>query len=89
MLDFNLQRSIADMVDTATQDGVDVLRNGIPTDIFISAWEDEYGEDFPEFVRDEIEREFKDGLPVNTAAIYYQNLHYMWVERMEEEGITL
>ena len=89
MLEFNLQRSIADMVDTAKQDGVDVLRNGIPTNIFISAWEDEYGEDFPEFVRDEIEREFTDGLPVNIAGIYYQNLHYMWVERMEEEGITL
>lgn len=89
MLEFNLQRSIADMADMAKEDGVDVLRNGISTNIFISYWEYKYNENFPEFVRDEIEREFTDGLPVNVAGVYYQNLHEMWVDKKKEEGITL
>jgi hypothetical protein len=65
---------ISRMVEIATEDGVDVLRMGIPTDIFIAEWVNEYGMDMPEGFVEEIEREFTKGIPVNVAAQYWLSL---------------
>jgi hypothetical protein len=47
---------------------------GIPTDIFIAEWVNEYGMDMPEGFVEEIEREFTKGIPVNVAAQYWLSL---------------
>lgn len=62
------------MIEIATQDGVDVLRNGIPHDIFISEWQNEYGVDLPVVFIEEIEREFPKGLTPTIAAQYWTQL---------------
>ena len=62
---------ITRMVEIATADGVDVLRMGIPTDIFIAEWQNEYGMDMPYEFIEEIEREFTKGLPVTIASQYW------------------
>lgn len=62
------------MIEIAKQDGVDVLRNGIPHDIFISEWQNEYGIDLPVVFIEEIEREFPKGLTPTIAAQYWTQL---------------
>jgi hypothetical protein len=62
------------MIEIATQDGVDVLRYGIPHDIFISEWQNEYGIDLPVVFIEEIEREFPKGLVPSIAAQYWIQL---------------
>jgi hypothetical protein len=65
---------ITRMVEIAKQDGVDVLRYGIPTDIFVAEWENEYGMELPYEYLEEIEREFPLGLLVTIAAQYWASL---------------
>jgi hypothetical protein len=83
---YNGQNTITRMIEIATQDGVDVLRYGIPTDIFIAEWQNEYGMDFPYEVQVEIEREFTKGLPVHTATQYWINLNDWFINFTNEYG---
>jgi hypothetical protein len=62
------------MVEIATNYGEDVLTYGIPTDIFIAEWVNEYGMDMPEGFVEEIEREYKNGLSLSVAADYWSSL---------------
>jgi hypothetical protein len=78
------QNVINRMVEIATQDGVDVLRMGIPTDIFIAEWVNEYGMDMPEGFVEEIEREFKNGMPVTIAAQYWISLDSWFTDFVKE-----
>lgn len=74
---------ITRMIDIATQDGVDVLRMGIPKDIFIAEWENEYGMTMPEGFVEEIEREFPKGLTPTVAAQYWISLNSWFVDNEE------
>jgi len=67
-------KSIMRMIQIATEDGVDVLRHGIPTGIFVAEWENEYGMDFPYEYHEEILREFGKGIPVSIATQYWISL---------------
>ena len=78
------QNVINRMVEIATQDGVDVLRMGIPTDIFIAEWVNEYGMDMPEGFVEEIEREFTKGMPVTIAAQYWISLDSWFTDFAKE-----
>jgi hypothetical protein len=75
---------ITRMVEIATQDGVDVLRMGIPTDIFIAEWENQYGMTMPEGFIEEIEREFKGGLIPTIAAQYWIQLDSWFIDNTNE-----
>lgn len=75
---------ITRMIDIATQDGVDVLRMGIPKDIFIAEWENEYGMTMPEGFVEEIEREFPKGLTPTIAAQYWISLNSWFVDNEEQ-----
>jgi hypothetical protein len=75
---------ITRMVEIATQDGVDVLRMGIPTDIFIAEWENQYGMTMPEGFVEEIEREFKGGLKPTIAAQYWIQLDSWFIDNTNE-----
>lgn len=74
---------ITRMIDIATQDGVDVLRMGIPKDIFIAEWENEYGMTMPEGFVEEIEREFPKGLTPTVAAQYWISLNSWFMDNEE------
>ena len=78
------QNVINRMVEIATQDGVDVLRMGIPTNIFIAEWVNEYGMDMPEGFVEEIEREFTKGMPVTIAAQYWISLDSWFTDFAKE-----
>ena len=75
---------ITRMIEIATQDGVDVLRMGIPTDIFIAEWENEYGMTMPEGFVEEIEREYSTGLIPTIAAQYWIQLDSWFMDNNEE-----
>jgi len=75
---------ITRMVEIATQDGVDVLRHGIPTDIFIAEWENQYGMTMPEGFVEEIEREYKGGLVPTIAAQYWIQLDSWFMDNNNE-----
>jgi hypothetical protein len=75
---------ITRMVEIATADGVDVLRMGIPTDIFIAEWQNEYGIDMPYEFIEEIEREFTKGLPVTIASQYWVSLNSWFTDYAKE-----
>ena len=75
---------ITRMIEIATQDGVDVLRIGIPTDIFIAEWENEYGMTMPEGFVEEIEREYSTGLIPTIAAQYWIQLDSWFMDNNEE-----
>lgn len=74
---------ITRMIDIATQDGVDVLRMGIPKDTFIAEWENEYGMTMPEGFVEEIEREFPKGLTPTVAAQYWISLNSWFMDNEE------
>jgi len=76
---------ITRMIEIATQDGVDVLRMGIPKDIFIAEWENEYGMTMPEGFVEEIEREFSKGLTPTIAAQYWIQLNGWFMDNNEEK----
>jgi len=75
---------ITRMVEIATADGVDVLRMGIPTDIFIAEWINEYGIELPYVFLEEIEREFPKGLPVTIASQYWISLDGWFTDYTKE-----
>jgi hypothetical protein len=72
------------MIEFSKKDGRDVLREGIAVDMFVSGWESEYGMDFPEFYLEEIEREYKTGLPVSVAAQYWVSLDSWFTDFVKE-----
>jgi hypothetical protein len=74
---------ISRMIKIAAEDGVDVLRIGIPTDIFIAEWENHYGITMPEGFIEELEREYKRGVPVNVAIEYWASLNSWFVDNNE------
>jgi hypothetical protein len=75
---------ITRMTEIATQDGVDVLRIGIPHSIFIAEWENQYGMDLPLVFIEEIEREFPKGLVPTVAAQYWIQLDSWFMDNNEE-----
>jgi hypothetical protein len=74
---------ISRMVEIAKEDGVDVLRIGIPKDIFIAEWENQYGMTMPEGFIEEIEREFPTGLLPTIAAQYWVQLNEWFKDNNE------
>jgi hypothetical protein len=76
---------ITRMIEIATEDGVDVLRMGIPVNIFVGEWEDQYGMDVPWFALEEMEREFKDGMRPDIAMVYWTQLDD-WFQGQEIDG---
>lgn len=74
---------ITRMIELAKEDGVDVLRMGIPIDIFVSEWESQYGMNFPVILLEEIEREFETGIPVQISFTYWKNLDN-WFMSLED-----
>lgn len=77
---------ITRMVEIAREDGVDVLRYGIPAGIFIAEWENQYGMDFPYEYQEEIEREFPKGIPVSIAAQYWISLDGWFIDFTNDYG---
>lgn len=76
---------ITRMAEIAREDGIDVLRMGIPTSIFIAEWENEYGMTMPEGFVEEIEREFSKGLTPTIAAQYWISLDEWFMDNNEEK----
>jgi hypothetical protein len=75
---------ITRMIEVAEQDGVDVLRMGIPHDIFIAEWQSQYGIDLPVVFIEEIEREFPTGLVPTIAAQYWIQLDSWFMDNTNE-----
>lgn len=73
--------SIGRMIEIATQDGIDVITQGIPTDIFIAEWEDQFGMTMPYGFIEEIEREFKGGLLPTVAVEYWIQLENWFMDQ--------
>jgi hypothetical protein len=76
---------IGRMIEIATQDGVDVVRMGIPTDIFIAEWENQFGMNMPEGFVEEIEREYPKGLLPTIAAQYWIQLDGWFMDNTNDE----
>ena len=72
------------MTEVARQDGVDVLRMGIPTNIFIAEWESQYGMDMPVGFIEEMEREFPKGLKPSVASQYWASLDDWFMDNNNE-----
>jgi hypothetical protein len=75
---------IDQMIRVARDDGVDVLRQGIPIGIFTAEWESQYGADFPIDFLEEIEREYvRDGcISVQTATLYWKSLDSWFIDNL-------